>query len=209
MKPCRWRFGSSKPSSGDDGDSPMLPGGLNRIPEGARIGTVTADGGAAIIPIRKTGHPWKEDGLAAIARNETLRAMRHHGRAFWKRWIEAKLPSPARLSWTNCVRRLTTAILGSPRGGGARCAGSSANERSLHDATLANRHLGGAAREREGMDRVHPRDQRRSRSEGDISACASVARAPRCGMRRRNGEAPPFPWGGGCHPLLSLSLILR
>ncbi|TKD17673.1 hypothetical protein FBT96_13245 [Rhodobacter capsulatus] len=83
----------------------MPPGGLNQIPEGARIGTVAADGGAAIIPIRKTGHPWKEDGLAAIARNETLRVMRRHGRAFWKRWIgyhvrsriEAKLPSPARL----------------------------------------------------------------------------------------------------------------
>jgi len=53
----------------------------------------------AIIPIRKNGRPWKEDCPAAIARNETLRATRHCGRAFWKRWtgchvrsrIEAKM----------------------------------------------------------------------------------------------------------------------
>ena len=40
----------------------------------------------AIIPILKNGRPWKEDCLAALARNETLRATRHYGRAFWKRW---------------------------------------------------------------------------------------------------------------------------
>lgn len=40
----------------------------------------------AIIPIRKNGRPWKEDCPAAQARNETLRAIRHYGRAFWKRW---------------------------------------------------------------------------------------------------------------------------
>jgi hypothetical protein len=53
----------------------------------------------AIIPIRKNGRPWKEDSPAAIARNETPRATRHYGRAFWKRWtgyhvrirIEAKM----------------------------------------------------------------------------------------------------------------------
>ena len=53
----------------------------------------------AIIPIRKNGRPWKEDCPAAIARNETLRATRDYGRAFWKRWtgyhvrsrIEAKM----------------------------------------------------------------------------------------------------------------------
>ena len=52
-----------------------------------------------IIPIRKNGRPWKEDCPAAQARNETLRATRHYGRAFWKRWtgyharsrIEAKM----------------------------------------------------------------------------------------------------------------------
>ena len=53
----------------------------------------------AIIPIRRNGRPWKEDCPAARARNETLRATRHFGRAFWKRWtgyharsrIEAKM----------------------------------------------------------------------------------------------------------------------
>lgn len=100
------------PSS--DGDSPVLPELLGQIPEGEEIGTVTADGAydtrrchtaiinrqaTAIIPIRKNGRPWEEDCPAAIARNETLRATRHYGRSFWKRWtgyharsrIEAKM----------------------------------------------------------------------------------------------------------------------
>ena len=100
------------PSS--DGDSPVLPELLDQIPEGEEIGTVTADGAydtrrchsaiidrqaTAIIPIRKNGRSWKEDCPAAIARNEALRATRHYGRAFWKRWtgynvrsrIEAKM----------------------------------------------------------------------------------------------------------------------
>jgi hypothetical protein len=101
-------------TSSSDGDSPVLPELLNHIPEGEDIGTVTADGAydtrrchtaiidrqaTAIIPIRKNGRPWKADCPAAIARNETLRATRHYGRAFWKRWtgyharsrIEAKM----------------------------------------------------------------------------------------------------------------------
>jgi hypothetical protein len=87
------------PSS--DGDSPVLPELLDRIPEGEEIGTVTAGGTydtrrchTAIIdhptiraiPIRKNGRPWTEDCPAARTRNETLRATRHYGRAFWKRW---------------------------------------------------------------------------------------------------------------------------
>ena len=101
-------------TSSSDGDSPVLPDLLDQIPEGEDIGTVTADGAydtrrchtavidreaTAIIPIRKNGRPWKEDCPAAIARNETLRATRYYGRAFWKRWtgyhvrsrIEAKM----------------------------------------------------------------------------------------------------------------------
>jgi hypothetical protein len=100
------------PSS--DGDSPVLPELRGPIPGGEELGTVTADGACdtrrchtaiidrqatAIIPVRKNGRPWKEDCPAAIARNETLRATRHYGRAFWKRWtgyharsrIEAKM----------------------------------------------------------------------------------------------------------------------
>ena len=97
-----------------EGDSPVLPELLDQIPEDEEIGTVTADGAydtrrchtaiidrqaTAIIPIRKNGRPWKEGCPAARARNETLRATRHYGRAFWKRWtgyhirsrIEAKM----------------------------------------------------------------------------------------------------------------------
>jgi len=84
-----------------EGDSPVLPDLLDQIPDDEDIGTVTADGAddtrrrhsaiiargaTAIIPIRKNGRPWKEDCPAAWARNETLRATRHYGRAFWKRW---------------------------------------------------------------------------------------------------------------------------
>ncbi|RAK14200.1 hypothetical protein ATI53_1003178, partial [Salipiger aestuarii] len=39
-----------------------------------------------IIPIRKNGRAWKEDCPAAKARNETLRAAKRYGRAFWKHW---------------------------------------------------------------------------------------------------------------------------
>ncbi len=100
------------PSS--DGDSPVPQELLDQNSEGEEIGSVTADGAydtrrchtaiidrqaTAIIPLRKSGRPWKEDCPAACARNETLRAIRHYGRAFWKRWtgyhvqsrIEAKM----------------------------------------------------------------------------------------------------------------------
>ena len=100
------------PSS--DGDSPILPELLGQIPQDERIGTVTADGAydtrrchtaiterqaIPIIPIRKNGRAWKEDCPAAKARNETLRATKRYGRAFWKHWtgyharsrIEAKM----------------------------------------------------------------------------------------------------------------------
>ena len=84
-----------------DGDSPVLPDLLGQIPEAEQIGTITADGAydtrrchkaiiewqaMPIIPIRKNGRLWKDDCPAARARNETLRATRHFGRAFWKRW---------------------------------------------------------------------------------------------------------------------------
>ena len=82
------------------GDSPVLPDLLAQIPADQPIGTVTADGaydtrtcyaaiaergGTAVIPIRKNGCRWKEDGPAARARNENLQTTRHFGRAFWKR----------------------------------------------------------------------------------------------------------------------------
>ena len=38
------------------------------------------------LPILKNERPWKEDCPAAKARNETLRATKHYGRAFWNHW---------------------------------------------------------------------------------------------------------------------------
>ena len=87
-------------TSSREGDSPVLPDLLAQVPADQPIGTVTADGAydtrkchsaivergaTAIIPIRCNGRAWKEDCPAAKARNETLRATKRFGRAFWKR----------------------------------------------------------------------------------------------------------------------------
>lgn len=87
-------------TSSGDGDSPVLPGLLDQIPEGEDIVTVTAGGASetrrchtviidlqatAIIPIRKNCRPWNEACPDAIARNEIPRATRRYGRLFWKR----------------------------------------------------------------------------------------------------------------------------
>ena len=86
-------------------------GGIHRI---SSMGTITAEGacdtrrchtviaarGAVpIIPIRRNGRPRKEDGPPAVARNEALRATRHHGRTFWKRrtGCHARSPIEARM----------------------------------------------------------------------------------------------------------------
>ena len=83
---------------------------MGQIPEDEDIGTVTADGahdtrrchgaviargGTAIIPIRRNGRAWKEDCPATRARNGTLRATRHYGRAFRKRWTGVRARSRA------------------------------------------------------------------------------------------------------------------
>lgn len=96
------------------GDAPVLPDLLAQIPADEAIASVRADGaydtkcchraiaerGAeAIIPVRKNGQPWKENGDGARVRNEALRAMRRLGLAIWKRWsgyhrrslVEAKM----------------------------------------------------------------------------------------------------------------------
>ncbi|SDK62082.1 Transposase DDE domain-containing protein [Aliiruegeria lutimaris] len=82
-------------------DSSILPDLLDQVPQDEQIGTVTADRAhdtrrcqttiidrqaTPIIPIRKNGRLRKEDCPAAKIRNETLRATRHFGRAFGKRW---------------------------------------------------------------------------------------------------------------------------
>ena len=88
-------------TSSDKGDSPVLPDLLDQCPPDEPIGTVTGDGafdtrrchtailergGTAVIPIRRNGRRWKEDGPAAKARNDILRATQRLGRAIWKRW---------------------------------------------------------------------------------------------------------------------------
>ena len=83
------------------GDSPVLPDLLNQIPTDQDIGFVTADGaydtrkcrdaiayrGAdAVIPPRRNARSWKPDTPGARERNEALRAIKHLGRALWKKW---------------------------------------------------------------------------------------------------------------------------
>jgi hypothetical protein len=73
--------------------------GHSAHPSGPKSKPAVRRDAISIIPIRKNGRPWKEDCPAARARNDTLRATRHYGRVFWKRWtgyharslIEAKM----------------------------------------------------------------------------------------------------------------------
>ena len=39
-----------------------------------------------IIPVRRNGKAWSEDGPGVDARSETLRAMKRLGRTIWKKW---------------------------------------------------------------------------------------------------------------------------
>lgn len=88
-----------------------------------KIGTVTADGAydirrchtaiierqaTGIIPIRKNGRPWKDGCAATTARNEILRATRHYGRAFWKRWTGYQVPQGKRGHHASGVSCATT-----------------------------------------------------------------------------------------------------
>ncbi|MBS1054952.1 IS5 family transposase [Gluconobacter kondonii] len=85
----------------DVGDAPVLPMLLGQISDEEEIASVTADGAydtrksheaiaerdaQAVIPPRKNAKPWSPTSAGAIARNETLRACRHLGRAIWRRW---------------------------------------------------------------------------------------------------------------------------
>ena len=111
-----------------EGDNPVLPGLPGQIPDDEAIGTVTADGAhdtrrchSAIIAIRKNGRTWKEDCPAALAivlgpmadnvtpRNETLRATRHYGRAFRKRWTGYHVRSRAEAR-IRCLRSFAERI---------------------------------------------------------------------------------------------------
>lgn len=82
------------------GDAPVLPDLLAQIPLDEMISSVGGDGAydtkkcyaaiaeraaRAIIPVRRRGRPWKEDGPGTAARNATLRAIKRLGRTIWKK----------------------------------------------------------------------------------------------------------------------------
>lgn len=86
-------------TSGNVGDTPMLPDLLAQFPQEEEIAAGTAYGAhdtraghdaiaargmAAIIPPRRTARPWKPDTAGAWAGNEILRASRHLGRTVWR-----------------------------------------------------------------------------------------------------------------------------
>jgi hypothetical protein len=74
-------------TSSDVGDAPMLPELLSQIPPDQQIASVTADGAYDTRKChRKNAKPWKAITAGAAARNETLRASKHLGRALWRRW---------------------------------------------------------------------------------------------------------------------------
>jgi hypothetical protein len=83
------------------GDAPVLPALLAQIPKTETILSVRGDGAydtkkchaaiagrhaEAVIPVRRNGRPWKEDGPGVEARNGTLRAIKRLGRTIWKKW---------------------------------------------------------------------------------------------------------------------------
>ncbi len=83
------------------GDGQTLPDLLAQIPEDETIVTVGGDGaydtrgchaaidarGAdPIIPVRRNGKAWTEDGRGVDARNETRRSRKRLGRTIWKKW---------------------------------------------------------------------------------------------------------------------------
>ena len=82
------------------GDTPVLSDLPAQIPPNERIAIVGADGAyetrkchaaiterhaEAVIPVRRNGQPWKEDGPGVDARNEALRAIKRLGRKIWKK----------------------------------------------------------------------------------------------------------------------------
>ena len=85
LSPCGWPAEPAGPLSGHRVAMPC------RAVDGAydtrRCHTaILARDATPIILIRKNGRACKEDCQPARARNETLRATRYDGRAFWKRW---------------------------------------------------------------------------------------------------------------------------
>ncbi|RYI35880.1 MAG: IS5 family transposase [Acetobacteraceae bacterium] len=83
------------------GDGEIVPGLLAQLHPEEQIGIISGDGaddtrgvyeasaarGAAlVVPRRHNGKPWKVHTTGAVERNESLHAIEHLGRRFWKRW---------------------------------------------------------------------------------------------------------------------------
>ena len=92
---------SAVQSAAATGNAPVLPDLLAQIPADEQIRSVGGDGAydtkkrhaaiaerdaEAVIPVRRNGRTWKEDGPGPAARNETLRAIKRLGRTIWKKW---------------------------------------------------------------------------------------------------------------------------
>ena len=107
-------------TSSNVGDAPMLPDLLAQIPADEEIATITAGGAydtrachdaiaarsaAAVIPPRRNARPWKPDTAGARARNESLRASKHFGRALWRNWSGYHRRSRVETKM-NCVKQL-------------------------------------------------------------------------------------------------------
>jgi len=66
---------------------------------------IAARGAAAVIPPRRTARRWKPDTAGARARNESLRASKHLGRALWRNWSGYHRRSRVETKM-NCVKLL-------------------------------------------------------------------------------------------------------
>ena len=99
-----------------------------QVPPDEPVETVTADGAYdtrrchsaiiergvdAFIPIRRNGRTWKENGPAANARNELLRATQRLGWALWKKWTRYHVRSGVEAKM-NCLKLFGERIMSRP-----------------------------------------------------------------------------------------------
>ncbi|MBS1039066.1 transposase [Gluconobacter cerinus] len=67
--------------------------------------TIASRGAQPVMPPRKNAEPWRPTSGGAIARNRTLQACMHLGRAKWSRW--SRYPQRSRIETTvHCIKLL-------------------------------------------------------------------------------------------------------
>lgn len=75
---------------------------LEQIPEDEDIASC---GAQPVMPPRKNAEPWRPTSAGAIARNRTLQACVHLGRAKWRRW--SGYPQRSRIETkVHCIKLL-------------------------------------------------------------------------------------------------------